>query len=870
MDKESLVDNGIKIIEFIQKNKDEIQKTYGRSQIQEPRTRERAAAWELFIRGENPRPEGDRMAGVDQQDPTERRDDDGRPNTLARDGEIGESGPNYISWSSGGDDIQLGPMVQDFEIDDNGIKLPNSRGSKSAPRCRSVDKSRASDWERSPASNIDHLSNLSGGGKDLGNYIKNVGVMVYPPTGAGVDRNSLTKPVSGVRQSRLSKLTWTKESPLDQPETVPETLNDAYVIKEATSKKEVTPEDGISILNPNAASFTPRSTPAPKSVEKEPNQRQPAGGHPEDKGTPNRSENPTTKSTAIKNSKVITKAMVHTSPNEINQSARSMNIEFEPKSNPSTLTLETVQPSNQQTNNTPASHPSGKTTRELPKGAQPQSGTSRAANIKDPTTAPNKTSIQTKPARNASGGDGTNPQMASPPPPPVVTNPPLKKRVPKLSEPNTRDHLSHPTDEKRDHGGPAVKSKTQAHRGLNADNTQNCTDQPTPSSNKAQPPKTPKPENPQAEPKPKKHVSFPNLDLTIEEEGGTAVDIMVNETREGVIDVHLIKEDNKILNMDQDNPCSNQITSQQETGVTKRGIGENSSCIGTKEDSRQLSGAIQSAQKSRLSQRQENASAESARPGVTSVPSDDPESEEVKTYRASDAIIEQLNNDEAQDYYSFLDLMENTDDDDLICEETKFSLLNTARLISLNSRIEKIEEQIKKIPAMEKKLSDIEKLLLKTNTALSTIEGHITSMMIMVPGKTVNEGEIQINEQLKPVIGRKDGVYDKMILPRVDKKISLVTDRTPLCDDFKEDPYVLNEKLILDPINPSVTNASAFIPSYDNISPAVLRSLIRSNVEDRETRVELIELVNQARNDSELNEILALVNDIIDSNQSGV
>uniref|UniRef100_A0AAU7E2Y0 Phosphoprotein n=1 Tax=Lophuromys rat paramyxovirus TaxID=3141883 RepID=A0AAU7E2Y0_9MONO len=44
-----LINNGIQTIEFIQSNRDEIQKTYGRSSIGQPRTKERAAAWEAYL-----------------------------------------------------------------------------------------------------------------------------------------------------------------------------------------------------------------------------------------------------------------------------------------------------------------------------------------------------------------------------------------------------------------------------------------------------------------------------------------------------------------------------------------------------------------------------------------------------------------------------------------------------------------------------------------------------------------------------------------------------------------------------------------------------------------------------------------------------
>ncbi|WKD80578.1 W protein [Paramyxoviridae sp. 1] len=44
-----LIENGIQTVQFIQNNRDEIQKTYGRSAISKPGTKERATAWEAYI-----------------------------------------------------------------------------------------------------------------------------------------------------------------------------------------------------------------------------------------------------------------------------------------------------------------------------------------------------------------------------------------------------------------------------------------------------------------------------------------------------------------------------------------------------------------------------------------------------------------------------------------------------------------------------------------------------------------------------------------------------------------------------------------------------------------------------------------------------
>ncbi|BBG92169.1 phosphoprotein [Feline paramyxovirus 163] len=53
-DKLKLVEDGIKTVQFIQENREKLQKTYGRSAIQQPSTKDRTAAWETFISKDNP------------------------------------------------------------------------------------------------------------------------------------------------------------------------------------------------------------------------------------------------------------------------------------------------------------------------------------------------------------------------------------------------------------------------------------------------------------------------------------------------------------------------------------------------------------------------------------------------------------------------------------------------------------------------------------------------------------------------------------------------------------------------------------------------------------------------------------------------
>ncbi|UQM99594.1 V protein [Meliandou mastomys virus] len=72
-----LVQDGMETIEFIQQNKEDIQKTYGRSAIEKPSTKERTVAWEKFTKDKNLRGEmGTRGLGSNQGG----KEEGGKPN----------------------------------------------------------------------------------------------------------------------------------------------------------------------------------------------------------------------------------------------------------------------------------------------------------------------------------------------------------------------------------------------------------------------------------------------------------------------------------------------------------------------------------------------------------------------------------------------------------------------------------------------------------------------------------------------------------------------------------------------------------------------------------------------------------------------
>nr|UCY33673.1 phosphoprotein P [Henipavirus hendraense] len=198
-----------------------------------------------------------------------------------------------------------------------------------------------------------------------------------------------------------------------------------------------------------------------------------------------------------------------------------------------------------------------------------------------------------------------------------------------------------------------------------------------------------------------------------------------------------------------------------------------------------------------------------------------------------------------------------------LCEESVLmGVINAIKLINIDMRLNHIEDQMKEIPKIINKIDSIDRVLAKTNTALSTIEGHLVSMMIMIPGKGKGERKGKNNPELRPVIGRN--VLEQQELFSFD---NLKNFRD---GSLTDEPYGgaarMRDDLILPELNFSETNASQFIPLADDASKDVVRTMIRTHIRDRELRSELMEYLNRAETNEEVQEVANTVNDIIDGN----
>lgn len=118
------IDNGLEIAEFIQKNREQINKTYGRSAISSPTTRERAEAWSKFIEETNAQDDGSQGGGNSKT-----RNKEAKSTVPNRDVEKDESVlsafENCVSDASSSGDNSSRDAVNSVESDPNWEIIPS-------------------------------------------------------------------------------------------------------------------------------------------------------------------------------------------------------------------------------------------------------------------------------------------------------------------------------------------------------------------------------------------------------------------------------------------------------------------------------------------------------------------------------------------------------------------------------------------------------------------------------------------------------------------------------------------------------------------------------------------------------------------------
>nr|QJD08341.1 phosphoprotein [Rinderpest morbillivirus] len=168
-------------------------------------------------------------------------------------------------------------------------------------------------------------------------------------------------------------------------------------------------------------------------------------------------------------------------------------------------------------------------------------------------------------------------------------------------------------------------------------------------------------------------------------------------------------------------------------------------------------------------------------------------------------------------------------------EDQQIMIARLESLLSLKGEIDSIKKQIN-----------------KQNISISTIEGHLSSIMIAIPGfgKDPNDptADVDINPDLRPIIGRDSG----RALAEVLKKPA--SDRQPKGTGKSgiESKGLLKKEFQLKPIEKKSSSAIRFVPDGSAASRSVIRSIIKSSHLGEDRKNYLMSLLNDIQGSKDL------------------
>nr|UTJ93952.1 RNA dependent RNA polymerase subunit [Measles morbillivirus] len=196
------------------------------------------------------------------------------------------------------------------------------------------------------------------------------------------------------------------------------------------------------------------------------------------------------------------------------------------------------------------------------------------------------------------------------------------------------------------------------------------------------------------------------------------------------------------------------------------------------------------------------------------------------------------NNEEGGDYY----------DDELFSDVQD---IKTA-LAKIHEDNQKIISKLESLLLLKGEVESIKKQINRQNISISTLEGHLSSIMIAIPGfgKDPSDptADVEINPDLKPIIGRDSG----RALAEVLKKP--VASRQPqgMTNGRTSSRGQLLKEFQLKPIGKKVSSAVGFVPDTSPTSRSVIRSIIKSSRLDEDRKSYLMTLLDDIKGANDL------------------
>ncbi|QBC65283.1 phosphoprotein [Feline morbillivirus type 2] len=174
----------------------------------------------------------------------------------------------------------------------------------------------------------------------------------------------------------------------------------------------------------------------------------------------------------------------------------------------------------------------------------------------------------------------------------------------------------------------------------------------------------------------------------------------------------------------------------------------------------------------------------------------------------------------------------------------------------------KLSNKLDMILEMKQDIDNLKKSSAKIQLALSTIEGHLSSVMIAIPGSGIDinqdEKKDQLNSDLKPLLGRDHC--------RAFREVTNPLDETSLTNAPTKHVAKINKNCTLQKINNNETSAIKFVPNDSHASISTIKSIVKSSNLNQELKVKLLTILSQIKGVDNIKEFYEKVMILIKNN----
>ncbi|UED37224.1 phosphoprotein [Jeilongvirus chaetodipodis] len=177
--------------------------------------------------------------------------------------------------------------------------------------------------------------------------------------------------------------------------------------------------------------------------------------------------------------------------------------------------------------------------------------------------------------------------------------------------------------------------------------------------------------------------------------------------------------------------------------------------------------------------------------------------------------------------------------------------------IIYNQRI--ILTRLQEMSFIKEEVMDIKRLLTNHSITLSTIEGYISSLMIVIPGsgRSDNDDNKEVNPDLKPVIGRERTRGLKEIS---EKKITITAD-----DLFNTTPNKVDKRYLQEELDFKKNNAANFVPDDEIEAMSIIIHMIETTIGKNNKSRDLIRWVREQLGHTDIVKLYELISDALEN-----